>query len=597
MPSSSSIYKFGPYSLNPKEGILLCDGQTVSLSPKVFETLLVLVQNCGHLVDKDELLREVWPDTFVEENSLARHISRLRQVLGDSPSEPEYIETVSKRGYRFIAKVQELTEDDLAAKGGKGNGTQTARQLAAVFCIFEAAPELWVKDQYNRLAILLAESKYLAQTVAEQYGTLFQDSTGTDQVFLFEDADAAVQFAVKVLGRFKNILGITDSGEAANVSLGMGCHVGQCLRLEARREWCGKGISVAQSLARLARPHTLWVTEHVLDLVDPSLYRFEAVGVEKLENDHVPCRHLYRVLACDLTACDARPPEERTAEEWFLKGASFAGTTKENGDEELQCYREALRSRPDYPESHNNLGVILKRQGDRGGAARHYREALRLRPDYPEAHYNYALLLESEGRLTGAATHYREAVLLRPDYVAAHHGYANLLRAKGRLSEAEEHYQQALRLRPQWAELHNNYAVFLEDNGSISGAEEHYQEAIRIRPNYLEAHYNYALLLERKNDCTAAEKLYRKALELWPDFAEAHNNLAILLHNAGNMERAQKHYEEAVRLRPDDPETHYNYALFLNKKGDFFEAREQLRIARELAPEGEAFSSTIELPE
>jgi TolB-like protein/DNA-binding winged helix-turn-helix (wHTH) protein len=102
------IFEFGSFRLNPAERLLLRDQASVHLPPKAFDALLVLVENRGHLLEKDELLRRVWPDTFVEESNLAQHISLLRKALQDGEDGPRYIETVPRRGYRFIAEVREL---------------------------------------------------------------------------------------------------------------------------------------------------------------------------------------------------------------------------------------------------------------------------------------------------------------------------------------------------------------------------------------------------------------------------------------------------------------------------------------------------------
>jgi Tol biopolymer transport system component/DNA-binding winged helix-turn-helix (wHTH) protein len=100
------LYEFGPFRLDTAERVLLRDEQTVPLTPKAFDTLVVLVQNNGHVLEKEELLKAVWPDTFVEEATLAQNIFTLRKALG---KEPPYIETVPKRGYRFTANVREST--------------------------------------------------------------------------------------------------------------------------------------------------------------------------------------------------------------------------------------------------------------------------------------------------------------------------------------------------------------------------------------------------------------------------------------------------------------------------------------------------------
>ena len=105
---SPVIYEFGAFRLDPSERLLLREGQTVQLAPRVLDTLIALIESSGRLVDKEELITKLWPDTFVEEATLARNISDLRKALGESPGDPKFIETVPKRGYRFIAAVKSV---------------------------------------------------------------------------------------------------------------------------------------------------------------------------------------------------------------------------------------------------------------------------------------------------------------------------------------------------------------------------------------------------------------------------------------------------------------------------------------------------------
>lgn len=105
----SPVYSFGAYRLDPEEGSLTRDGAPIPLTPKAFEMLVVLVRHSGRLVEKDRLLSEVWPDTFVEEGNLTVHISALRRALGDSAEgDAAMIETVPRRGYRFRLPVEEV---------------------------------------------------------------------------------------------------------------------------------------------------------------------------------------------------------------------------------------------------------------------------------------------------------------------------------------------------------------------------------------------------------------------------------------------------------------------------------------------------------
>jgi DNA-binding winged helix-turn-helix (wHTH) protein/tetratricopeptide (TPR) repeat protein len=101
-------YEFGPYQLDPSKRILTRNGEGIPLTPKATDILLVLVKYAGQLVEKDELLKEVWPDTFVEEANLSQNIFTLRRALRDDRADPKYIETIARRGYRFIESVKTL---------------------------------------------------------------------------------------------------------------------------------------------------------------------------------------------------------------------------------------------------------------------------------------------------------------------------------------------------------------------------------------------------------------------------------------------------------------------------------------------------------
>src|SRR5262245_33741224 len=101
-------YEFSSFRLDTRERLLLRSGEVLRLSPKLFDILLVLVENGRHILEKEEVLKRVWPDEFVEEGNLTRNISTLRKILGENPTEPKYIETIPWRGYRFIADVREV---------------------------------------------------------------------------------------------------------------------------------------------------------------------------------------------------------------------------------------------------------------------------------------------------------------------------------------------------------------------------------------------------------------------------------------------------------------------------------------------------------
>ena len=104
------VYEFGDYRVDAGNLLLSRAGQPVPLTPKVFDTLLLLVKRSGEVLEKDALLRAIWPDTIVEENNLNQNISTLRRIFGESRGENRYIATVPGRGYRFIPEVRIVSQ-------------------------------------------------------------------------------------------------------------------------------------------------------------------------------------------------------------------------------------------------------------------------------------------------------------------------------------------------------------------------------------------------------------------------------------------------------------------------------------------------------
>ncbi len=98
-------YRFGEFTVDRDQKVLLRNDSPLPLAPKVFDTLLILVDNGGRIVEKEELMKRLWPDSFVEESNLTFNIQQLRKALGDNARQPRFIETVARRGYRFISPV------------------------------------------------------------------------------------------------------------------------------------------------------------------------------------------------------------------------------------------------------------------------------------------------------------------------------------------------------------------------------------------------------------------------------------------------------------------------------------------------------------
>src|SRR5215813_3665920 len=135
------VYQFGVFRLEPAERRLQRKGETISLTPKAFDTLVFLVERAGHLVEKEELMKALWPDSFVEDANLAQQVFTLRKVLGETDEGGQFIETVARKGFRFAAPVtimapQEHVPAERSSEAAKTSGTSTSRPaLIAVLII------------------------------------------------------------------------------------------------------------------------------------------------------------------------------------------------------------------------------------------------------------------------------------------------------------------------------------------------------------------------------------------------------------------------------------------------------------------------------
>ena len=141
------LYEFGAFRLDPAERVLARNGERISLAPKAFDTLFILVQHSGHVLTKDELLKTLWPDSFVEENNLTQQISQLRRALGEGTNGPSYIETVPKLGYRFIPEVREIVDGPSAPlRTGEGEVIVTKRTRTRIV-LREETEEVELADE------------------------------------------------------------------------------------------------------------------------------------------------------------------------------------------------------------------------------------------------------------------------------------------------------------------------------------------------------------------------------------------------------------------------------------------------------------------
>jgi eukaryotic-like serine/threonine-protein kinase len=265
---ANRLYEFGPYRIDPSRNLLLRGSQPVPLTSKAFETLLTLVEHSDQDVSKEELMRKLWPDTFVEEANLVQHISMVRKALGETPHDRRYIITLPGRGYRFAEKVRTLSREGTDSPGRYASssgvmgqtkellvpGISTLAQVRrrrwlAIFGITAAAVLLaiWLSIVHRHRSMALKEADSVV--VAD-----FANSTG-DPIF-----DDTLKTALNISLRQSPFLNVLADSEVAKTLQLMTLPANTRLTPEVARQLCqraGSKAYIAGAIASLGSEYVL----------------------------------------------------------------------------------------------------------------------------------------------------------------------------------------------------------------------------------------------------------------------------------------------------------------------------------------------------
>lgn len=178
------LYEFGPFRVDPEKETLLRAGELVPLTPKAFQVLLVLIRHSNEVVTKDDLMKTVWPDTFVEEANISRNILMLRKALGERPQDHRYVVTVPGRGYRLAENVQHITDGELSVVKAdharlqiEVRETHPWRWVAlAALLLLAAGAGLWRLRSPRRPALGAKDTVVLADLANTTRDSVFDDT-------------------------------------------------------------------------------------------------------------------------------------------------------------------------------------------------------------------------------------------------------------------------------------------------------------------------------------------------------------------------------------------------------------------------------------
>lgn len=556
-----SAFEFGPFRLDPQEGRLLRGDEPVPLPPKTFELLVLLVERSGHLVSKEELVGTLWPDTFVEEANLNNHLWRLRRALGQSRSGEEYIETVPKRGFRFVAEVRPV-----AGYGSDVVVEQSTLTRITALEESEDAPQPAVRPRQTLVAAiaLAVVAVAVAGVLASRRGSRVERSP----------ASASPAPRTLAVLPFKTI-----GGGVGDQFLGIGIADALITRLGAVQQIVVRPTSAVRRYTHPQQdPIAIGREQQVDAVLDGSVQRDgERVRITV---------QLYRVE--DGASLFSGKYDERATDVFAVEDAVSSrvaeGLLRELSDEQ----RQLLKQKPVTAEAHEAylIGRYFwnkRNEQDQLRGVEYFQRAIAVEPSYAQAYSGLAdsYLLLSDWRpqaevIPKARAAAERAVAIDPTLAEAHTSLALIAQNYDwDWKETERLYRRAIELNPNYAVARHWYGEFLAHMGRFDEGIAEITRAQELNPlsPIIRTDVGVVYFLARRYDRSA--DALKKALEIDPNFFKAHGWLAGVYSFLGDHERALQ--ETAKSGPPGEIWVDANRCMVLAKAGRTAEAREVLR--------------------
>jgi TolB-like protein/DNA-binding winged helix-turn-helix (wHTH) protein/Flp pilus assembly protein TadD len=461
---AKALYEFFPFCLDPVKQVLLRNGTMVPLTQKAFATLLVLLEQHGRTVDKEELISRVWQGVVVEENNLNQCISALRKALGERRDDHRFILTVPGRGYRFVAEVRESEPGPPAQ-----TGHEVRDQSAGPQVLLESTPEQHQKKRWGLIVASLA-GILLAFVIA---GLWRMRELGRQRHGGPAPASVAVLPFLNLSGKSENEYlsdGVTEELTTALAEVHGLRVVARTSAFEFRRkgedvrkigEQLNVGTVMEGSVSRSG--NKLHVTAQLINTQNgyhlwSGTYDGERSEIYAVEEQIV--RQTIRTLGIAATGQEQTGPKGRTenpeAHDLYLEGR-YLWNKRDLPDMEksIQLFGAAIREDPNYALAYAGLAdtyVVLAGNGQKPYADVMPRaraaldRVLELDSNLPQAQIIRAMLISPWD--TAKVGEFRRATELSPGYATAHHWYGVILSGAGRFQEADAELRQAQILDP-----------------------------------------------------------------------------------------------------------------------------------------------------
>jgi DNA-binding winged helix-turn-helix (wHTH) protein/TolB-like protein/tetratricopeptide (TPR) repeat protein len=616
-------YQFDAFELDPVRRVLLREGKAIALKPKVFETLLVLVRNSGRVMDKDELMQQVWPDTVVEEVNLAHNISVLRKALGQKADENRFIITVPGRGYGFVAEVKEiqrnatlatvseyevtrsrLVEEEetderemsdalptyadgagarlLPAKKPKSKVVQTLPRRRLVF-----AAALVVVAMAIALVLLIYRSRpsqpqplaRITSIAVLPFKPLVAENR--DESLELGMADTLIarlcnirEISVRPISAVRRYAGLEQDAVAA----------GREQRVDAvidgQIQKSGEKIRVTVRLVRVADGVPMWTNQFDENMSD--IFR-----VQDSISERVVGVLAVRLSGEEKVLVAKHSTDNPDAYQLYLKGRFFWNKrTGEAISKGIDSFNQAIEKDPKYALARVALAesyVLLFEYGESTPQAAYSKartaatEALTIDDQLTEAYTTLAYIKSDyDWDFTGAEKEYKRAIELNPNYPTAHHWYGEYLALMGRSTESIAEVRRALELEPLSLIINKELGANLYFARQYDQAVEQLQKTLDLDSSFVPAHIYLGFAYRGKKLYQEALAAFQRALSLDPENTIARSQLGHIYAVLGRRNEANGVIEQLKERSTQRPVSLTGIALIYSGCGEKDQAFEWL---------------------
>ena len=592
LEAQSQTFDFGPFRLDRAERTLWKGHERITLTPKAFDTLVVLVERNGRLVEKDELIKAVWPDSFVEEANLTNNIWTLRKALAvDGQS---FIETVPKRGYRFTGDVRQasvvndavmerhtratvVTEEQESVVESRWITRPTVAVAACLFllvAVFFVFARPWSSDGAPAVvaaprSIAVLPVKPIGNDPKEEYLSLgLADALitrlGNVNQLVVRPTSAIRRYEIPVVdpvtvGRQQNVDAVLDGSYQRS----------------------GDRIRLTVQLIRVSDGATIWSSQFDEKFDD-------ILSVQDSISERIACDLVTRICGDSAAQSIKQKRINPEAYELYLRGRYFWNKRSMDGFQKAaDSFRQALDHEPTYAQAYAGLGdgYYFLSGYDRSGGETYSRarvslqKALELDSSLSEPHATLGLMsMNNEWDWPEAEREFQKAIELSPNYATAHHWYGEFLAYMGRFDEAIKEVTKARELDPLSVIINTDLAKVHLIARRYDEAIKLFQSALQLDPNFDEAHALLGITysLSGRHPEAIAELNKVQQLHSSPGYL---SYLVCVYGRAGDRQKAQEVYDEMRSLAKNSYVSPYWWTFVYEGLGDKEQTLQQLEKA------------------